>query len=137
KDLAGGMLVDNVGGRARISTRFTASREYAIKCGVSATILLTEDPTHASLTFELRNNGNGRIEVDGPAEEVRGENGLVRGTWGPGEATLRVESSGGIRLLVGDRDHESDNFFSGLFEGIGEEIQGAFSAFASTGGFEL
>jgi hypothetical protein len=137
KDLAGGMLVDSVGGRARISTGFTAGREYAVKCGGSATILLTQDPANASLSFELRSNGNGRIEVDGPAEANDGEKGVVRGTWGDGQATLRVVSNGGVRLLVGDRNRESDNFFSGLFEGIGEEIQGAFSAFASTGGFEL
>ena len=137
KDIRGGISVDNLGGRARISTAFTPGREYTISCGGSATILLTENPTDASLDFELRRADGGHVEVDGPNVEYGPEPGVARGTWGAGEATLRVQSGGGLRLLVGDRTDSPSNFVGGIFEGIGEEIQNAFSSLAASGTFEL
>ena len=137
KDIQGGISVDNVGGRARISTAFAPGREYSINCGGAATILLTGNPAETSLDFELRRADGGHVEVDGPNVEYGPEPGVARGTWGAGEATLRVQSGGGLRLLVGDQDESAGNFVTGLFEGIGEEIQNAFSSLAATGSIEL
>jgi DUF4097 and DUF4098 domain-containing protein YvlB len=137
KDIRGGISVDNIGGRARMSTAFAPGREYSITCGGAATILLTENPAETSLNFELRRADGGHVEVDGPNVEYGPEPGVARGTWGAGEATLRVQSGGGLRLLVGDRSETSGNFVTGLFEGIGEEIQNAFSSLAATGTIEL
>jgi hypothetical protein len=137
RDLSSGLIADRVDGKAKLVTVFSPGQTYELNARGGATIVLAGPVDEASVTFDLRRTDGGHIDVRLPLQDRAEEPGIVRGRLGDGQAKVRVESEGSLRVIGSGRDERSEATGEGWFEGLGEEIRNAFSAFATGQGFDF
>lgn len=136
RNLAGGMEPGRVGGDARLQTAFAPGREYHLECGGSADVLLAGDPARASVRFAV-DSGEHEVHCSLPLHDLERQPGYLRGILGAGEATVRVQAGGSVRLSATGPSRGFEGGFESMLDFIGESIEtameGAFSGMFGEG----
>lgn len=135
-NLAGGLDAGRVGGDVRLQTAFAPGRDYRVECGGSADVLLAGDPARASVKFAI-DSGDRDVNCSLPLHDLERQPGYLRGALGAGEATVRVQAGGSVRLAATTPNWGFEGGFESMMEMIGESIEtameGAFSGMFGEG----